>query len=322
MKSKVIKESYLYGASLMILETLDDFVASNETQALVNFEGRHHLCVKMKSNLENIDEFIYSVKNNSSTRGQYIVVNKKAYEVYEFGRANGLIYVLEKLMDTVRKGIEESFKSKNTKVLQLLEVDMNDDILKKNRVYSDCKYSDDEKVSYYKMKDTHEGCIEMLSGAIPFGILNISETNRESLIDEITKKVNHNCGLSFYKKVYDVCYDDTEIYSSFSTYVQYLSKKYLLWEDEYTHDMEEMKEECITKMLNQRVADNKTKYFKYEQYLGKKCSISYEDKKINATVQKIDYEKEFGKNVVILAKSSRKDYEISIDKINKIVISE
>lgn len=264
------KESYLSMVALPTFNSLEGFIKSNETQALVDLKGDTTsltYATKLQTTYQNIDYMIYAVEKQSTGRRIYFVKDNIGYPIDTFNRKVDYGSKMTGLLDLIEKEFRAIIASNNIEYLKALNVDISEEAKKKNRVKSDLDLNT-EDISF-RVSDFIEGLLFDL--AIPYGIL---EENFN--LEEIAKKIASNP--ESIKLIYSEKDEDTPFYYGAMEIASVLARKSYLWEGEYTEDMIEMKERLEEKIREDIIKRNKHIYGTFEEFINKKVKLKTNDK--------------------------------------------
>lgn len=264
------RESYLSMVALPTFNSLEGFIKSNETQALVNLKGdivSFTYATKLETTYQNIDYMIYCVEKQSTGRKVYFVKDDIAYPIDTFNRKVDYGFKMTELLNIIEIEFRAIIASNNIEYLKALNVDVSEEAKKKNRVESDLGLN--KSHISFRVSDFIEGLLFDL--AVPFGILE-----EDFNLEEIARNIASNP--ESMKLIYPEQDEDTPFYYGAMEIASALARKTYLWEGEYTDDMIEMKEKLEEKIKEDLIKRNKFAYGKYEEFINKKVKLKTKDK--------------------------------------------
>lgn len=316
MNESIIDRGIFFGGNFSKYKSLEEFVYSSKNLGIID----NDFYVKSETygeNLNNIDMLVICIKDKSTGRDRYVVINNKIYKLDVFAAKDSLLRVVKPLLDKIEERITRAFENKEETILHLLNAVPSEKEIQENRVYKDTKYIAPNSTHFYRLNKTDEGALLVLNTIIEYGFLDKQkEINYEAFVEKIVNTKRRDFYSMIYKPVSDSLSEE-ECY--FDNFLEKLSRTYLLWGGEYTSDMNILKNKCIEKIAQTEINYNKRKYGKkLNEVLNSKCIINYRDnfnklRRVQGVVEDIDY-----KNKTLRLKNTKNSYDILFDNINKV----
>lgn len=275
-------EGYLSMAVLPTFNSLEDFIKSNETQALVNLNGdiiSYTYSTKLKTNYKNIDYMIYGVETKSTGRKVYFVKDDIGYPIDTFNRRLDYRTKMEGLLSLIEEEFKNIVKSNNIEYLKAINVDVSIEAKKKNRVETDLQINF-EHISF-RVSEFIEGLLFDL--AVPYGILK-----EDYNLEEIAKNIASNP--ESIKLIYPEKDEENPFYYGAMEIASALARRSYVWEEEYTDDMIEMRKRLEEKLKDDLIKRNEYVYKEYKEFINKKVKIKTKEKSTRTgVIESIDF---------------------------------
>lgn len=295
-------QSSFYGVKLDKYNDLYSFANSNNTQGIIENGRICDFATKINTDLSNIDNFIYTINQNTKCINSYIYINGDLFPIIHNENESELLKKAKEIYISIIENTKNLTLKKDESFTKLYNIDITDYKQQINRVFIDLKTKDTNKYEVIGYKTY----IEIINQSIPYGILdeNISANNISLMLLKNKQII---------EKIY---YIENEM--NFEEYINLKLRKILVWEEDYTDEMYLYKEMLLEELEKERVITNEKKFSDYNKYINKKCAIHC-DKIKTGFVRSLDFKSE---EPIMILENSRTIHKINLKEIKKITIIE
>lgn len=294
-------KNILYGSNLNKYNDLYSFAKSIDIQAIIEDDYVFDFASKIETKFDNIDFFIYTINKNTKSINNYIYTNNNLFSIIEDGDESKLFKKAKEIYLAIVKNIKKLIIEGNESLIELYNIDTTDYKKQINRVFIDVKATDN---TYETV--TYKTYMEILNESIPYGILDKNITSNEIALILLRNK-------SIIEKLYYI-----ENAVDFNKYINSKLRSLLIWEGEYTDEMNLYKEMLLEEMEKERITINEKKFSEYTKYINKKCAIHCSNIK-TGFVKSFNFKLE---EPIMILENRRTIHEIELKEIRKIAILE
>lgn len=296
-------KNIFYGSDINKYSDISLFAQSIDTQGIIenNNSNIYQFANKVKTKFTNIDFLIYTTNKYAKSINNYVYINNNLFPIIESGNESELLKKAKEVYLFIIKNIKNLIIEKNESFIELYNIDVSDYRKQINKVFIDVKAKDNiyETITY-------KTYMEILNESIPYGILNKSITANEIALTLLRNK-------QIIEKLYYI-----ENSLDFNDYINSKLRSLLIWEHEYTDEMNLYKEMLLEEIEKERTAMNEKKFAEYTKYIDKKCAIHCNGIK-TGFVKFLNFKLE---EPIMLLENRRTIHEIELKEIRKIVVLE